>query len=341
MKKKDLIINFVEEKIKQGVWVQGTKIFSENQFIDYLHVSRNTVRDALKELNLRGIVEAVPNSGYFIKKAVSAKKEFILIITNEHALVGDLRNSNRILIEKLKTSITSAGYKPICYVNTNTMTIKDSLSEILDNMAGIISIGLYNTEFAVFDNMNIPIVVPLRANATEYPSVMIDYLTYMKKLYSLTEKYDPRKTLALTYGQIIKNFYRGYWDIFSLYGVENLFEKYDLRKLVIPKNNSYKNKQIKEIFSELDYKPECIIFVDDNIFTQTVPLFEKYPNIFRDTDIITQTTEETFIPEGYRITGIEINMEEFAKSTVRLLTKLINREFIKKYNIYIAPNIIQ
>jgi len=53
--------------IMQGRWKEGEKIPSENEFKDMLGVSRHTVRAALNNLNMLGIVETRHGDGNYVK----------------------------------------------------------------------------------------------------------------------------------------------------------------------------------------------------------------------------------------------------------------------------------
>ena len=340
MKKKDIIINFIKDKIDQGLWVEGTKIFSENQFIDYLGVSRNTVRSAVKQLEIEGILETKKGGGSFVKGFNLNKKKYILILTNEHVYYGDYRTTQRNLVEYLKEEVTKAGYKPYIYINSNTKTLIDNLSSILDDVAGIITLGLFDVEHKLFDSYNIPIVTTLRANATEYPSVMMDYVTYMKQFNYLIDKYKIENPLVFILYSDMISFYRGFWDGFTMYAVSQYFSKYKNIKFQIPRNKNYMKTGIKNLLNNIDFTPDGILFLDDNLFNFIKPYFKDYDNIFKNNKIITFTRKDTSLPEGYNICRIEMSLEEIAKNSVSLLKKIINREFIKKHNLYIASKIV-
>ena len=53
--------------IMEGKWKEGEKIPSENEFKDMLGVSRHTVRAALNNLNMLGIVETKQGDGNYVK----------------------------------------------------------------------------------------------------------------------------------------------------------------------------------------------------------------------------------------------------------------------------------
>ena len=339
MTKKETVINFIKDKIEAGIWVTGTKIFSENQFIEYLGISRNTVRSAIKQLEAEGVLETKAGGGSYVKKT-GASKNIILILTNEHVYYGDYRVSQRTCCEYLKKETEKIGYKPYLYINSNTKTLMDNLSSILNDVAGIITIGLFDAEHKLFDPYNIPIVTSLRANATEYPTVMMDYSAYMKQFNYLIDKYEFKRPLIFILQTDMISFYKGFWDGFTLYAVSEYFSRYDNIKFKIPRNKNYMKTGIKNLLNKVDFDPDAILFLDDNLFNFIKPFFKDYDNIFKDKKIITFAREDTSLPEDYNICKIELSLEEMAKKTVLFIQKIINREFVKKQNLYIPSKII-
>ena len=57
----DLIKN-----IKNGTWAIGASVPSEHQLMEQFHISRNTARDALNEIEQQGYIYRVPGKGSFV-----------------------------------------------------------------------------------------------------------------------------------------------------------------------------------------------------------------------------------------------------------------------------------
>ena len=55
-------------KIIDGTWAQGTKIPSENELREAMGVSRDTVRQAIKQLCAHGFLESFQGRGTYVKK---------------------------------------------------------------------------------------------------------------------------------------------------------------------------------------------------------------------------------------------------------------------------------
>lgn len=69
-RKKTVVESIIEqliEHIKDGTLKPGTKLPSERQLIDMLHVSRSSVREALQALSAMDLIESRPGDGTFVK----------------------------------------------------------------------------------------------------------------------------------------------------------------------------------------------------------------------------------------------------------------------------------
>lgn len=73
------IVDFVNDGIARNKLQAGEKLPSVNQICDKYNVSRDTVFKAYTFLKKQGVVDSVPNKGYFIAKAI--KKTFLFLDT--------------------------------------------------------------------------------------------------------------------------------------------------------------------------------------------------------------------------------------------------------------------
>ena len=55
MTKKQIVIDYIFNKINKGTWKPGRRILSEEDIAKYTNVSRNTVREATINLTSQGI----------------------------------------------------------------------------------------------------------------------------------------------------------------------------------------------------------------------------------------------------------------------------------------------
>jgi GntR family transcriptional repressor for pyruvate dehydrogenase complex len=67
-----LILNMIIDKVLSGRLRPGDKLPTENQFVDKLHVGRNSVREAIKVLSVLGVVEIRRGSGTYISTVMSS-----------------------------------------------------------------------------------------------------------------------------------------------------------------------------------------------------------------------------------------------------------------------------
>ena len=63
------IKNTIQEKIRNGDWIAGQKLPSENALVEALGVSRMTIHRALRELTLDGLINRVHGLGSFVADA--------------------------------------------------------------------------------------------------------------------------------------------------------------------------------------------------------------------------------------------------------------------------------
>lgn len=78
----DEVLRQMMEKIADGTWVKGEKIPSENELREQLCVSRDTVRQAIKQLCAQGLLESHQGKGTFVRDA-----DMSLYLTNMIPLV--------------------------------------------------------------------------------------------------------------------------------------------------------------------------------------------------------------------------------------------------------------
>ncbi len=62
------ILDEIMQAIKSGVWKPGSKIPSEQELATSLSVSRNSIREAIKTLNNKKVLESHPGQGTFLSK---------------------------------------------------------------------------------------------------------------------------------------------------------------------------------------------------------------------------------------------------------------------------------
>ncbi len=93
------VIKQIVEIIKNGDWVPGERIPTENELAGEFGVSRNCIREALKSLANSGIVISTPRRGTFLSpQALNNVYAMEMLWQGEHASYGELMET-RIMIE--------------------------------------------------------------------------------------------------------------------------------------------------------------------------------------------------------------------------------------------------
>lgn len=77
------VVRFVEERIRRGELSVGDRIPSVNAFRIRFHLSRSSIFLAMDELKSRGIIEAEPAVGYYVRSTHIEVQEKILLLFNE------------------------------------------------------------------------------------------------------------------------------------------------------------------------------------------------------------------------------------------------------------------
>lgn len=88
------VVRFVEERIRRGELTIGDKIPSVNAFRIRFNLSRSSIFLAMDELKSRGIIEAEPAVGYYVRSMHIEVQEKILLLFNElNAFKEELYNA--------------------------------------------------------------------------------------------------------------------------------------------------------------------------------------------------------------------------------------------------------
>lgn len=80
------ISNQIIEQIEEGVWKEGERIRGELELADLFQVSRGSIREVIKSLQMMGILESKSGQGTFVRKNALQKirdSRFIHMINDE------------------------------------------------------------------------------------------------------------------------------------------------------------------------------------------------------------------------------------------------------------------
>jgi GntR family transcriptional regulator of arabinose operon len=125
-----VITRWIKEQIKSGQLSPGSKLYSETQLCKRFSVSRNTVRQALNQLEEENFIYRIQGSGTFISPSVSnlisiSSKTIGVIITYANDYIFPY------IINGITSKLSQYGYSVTLYV---TMNRKDTERQILTNI---------------------------------------------------------------------------------------------------------------------------------------------------------------------------------------------------------------
>ena len=136
--------------------------------------------------------------------------------------------------------------------------------------------------------------------------------------------------------QSIDNLYNDFPFCFET----ELFAEYNIKLIDYFNSADNGESQIVEALNSIKRKPNMVIFLDDNLFSITSDYFEEYPNIFKNTKILTQSNINWNYKENYNITRIQFDIYEVGKEAINTLDNIIHNKPLIKYNKLIKPNVI-
>lgn len=323
MTKKETVIKFIEENIKSGKYRPGDRIMSEYMISEYMKISRMTVRQGVDYLINKGVLYSVRGSGIYVAK--KEKGRYIIISFNERILKNQNSSIYLKIMECLKEKITAEGYEPYLYLEktgSDTDVILKTIDIDIKNVAGIIGIGGNDIYYVPLAEIGVSCVNIMSYKYNYFPSVNIYQCDIVNKICSIAEKF--RKPIMFNFclWKLIQKNSEYFETLGKNEYLKSLYTVYELNILDSQENIC---KSIDEYIGRIDYEPDLIVFLDDNIYKCALPLFPKY-DLFRKAKILTHSNGDEIYPEHYDICRIEYRKEDFAETALRLLLKQIRGE---------------
>lgn len=87
------VVDQLLDEIKKGTWGPGEKFPGEMELSSQFEVGRNSIREALKALQLMGLIESYPGRGTFVTKEASRKiqnTELVSLLSDDNTSYIDL-----------------------------------------------------------------------------------------------------------------------------------------------------------------------------------------------------------------------------------------------------------
>ena len=337
MKKKDLVLDYIYDNIEKGIWKPDKRILGECDIAKRLGVSRNTVREALHELEKKDIIYKVNGSGSFIKKQNT--KKILIVIDNQ--MVSYVKRS---IFAKIADLIELSPFEmEIAYFN--------EYSNIdFSDIGGIINIAMDNYAFD-FEKYhlekakNIPLINVLSYFISETPGVVFNLSSLYNGFFSLIKghknsiffSFELKDMIKQINNQFLDDYYMNSYDI-CMQGIQTVVSSL-YTHIKIPENYDTILENLDKAFSEIQKPPYAIVFCDDVLYTKAYPLFEKYDRIFGNTKIITHSNGFKMETGPYRGVKVELDLDDTAQASVKLITDLMNKKSGAKRNIIIDAKI--
>lgn len=140
--KYDIIAEQIMGRIKDGVWKIGDKLPPEHKLVDEFGVSRVTLRESLKKLDMMGVLQIVQGDGTYVREVVPAEfmKPLLPLMTYNSDNINEVYNA-RIFVEG-----------GACKLAAERRTEKDvqQLALLLNNMEDAIAFNNYE-EYSEYD----------------------------------------------------------------------------------------------------------------------------------------------------------------------------------------------
>src|SRR5262249_622768 len=95
----ELVVQRIKELLERGELKAGSRLPPERELADMLHISRPSLRTALKALSVMGIIHAKPGAGTYIAESLpegfTEPMQFMTLIN--HTSVDELFEARRII----------------------------------------------------------------------------------------------------------------------------------------------------------------------------------------------------------------------------------------------------
>ena len=314
---KEKVLAFINENIKSGKYTKGTRIMSEPMLSEYLKVSRYSVREALKDLFIDGIIERRSGSGTYITDKLGEK--YIIIAITEFDFFNQSGKFFSIFIERMKEEISNMGYKAvITLLDFNKKEDTDIFKHITqkpEDVIGLINIANDKT-YSTLEERNIPIIQFI-TESSPYPTVKFDLFNYLITTKKLLDKYKLNNIQVYAYST---KFYSSFYQII----LKDLFGK-DLIEIPPEKTNKTIATKIEKHIKNIKTPPDAIVFLDNTLYSGCQTLFPSY-NVLKNTKIITHSNNDELFPENYDICRLAYNIEDYISTTTQLLKDLLSKK---------------
>lgn len=332
MNKKETVINYIKNQIKNNIWNPASPIPSNKKLACMLNVSEITVKGAVSFLKEENILYTVRGSGTFIKKNINNENRKILILLNYYSKL-DFHKTLNVLLEKTINIIKEKNLDYCIYIDSDGEDINKLLRKE-KNIAGCISLSGSRITLEKLTKYRVPVVEAYTAIPDCFATVKYDYIKMHNMLYKMIKKYNIRNMLIFSHFSSVHQIH----PIKTLlYGINEFYRQYNIHLMTPYQNIELQQRIFKSAMRKLKNVPDAIVFFDENIYRTFMPLFPKYDSILKQTKIITHTSGYMEINKNYPTCEMCFDQDKTAEESVKLLLKLMNKEYTDKYIVTIPP----
>ncbi len=218
--------NQLRHLILSGRWPNGSQIPSESQFVEHLKVSRSTVRLALQQAEIEGLIERVAGRGTFVAYHPSAERTSRLIAFTTYGFDSE---SQFMLLRGAESAARARDYQIILsYVETDQDEIDNLRRWREEQVAGIL---LWPSSRAIVGQktalsaLKVPIVLMDRTiDGLDYDCVTSDNYGGACALMEHLLELGHRRIIFLTHQEThlltVRERYRAYCDCLTSAGLQ-------------------------------------------------------------------------------------------------------------------------
>jgi len=152
--------NQLRQLILSGQWPHGTRIPSESDFVEYLRLSRSTIRLALQQAEVEGLIERIAGRGAFVIYE-STKTHLNKIIA---FVASDFDSENQLLaLSGIESEAKSRGYQVVFSKARSRQEEIEILTTMQEKDAGVVlwanGSDVTNIDKIAYQRFHIPIVL--------------------------------------------------------------------------------------------------------------------------------------------------------------------------------------
>lgn len=330
MERKNIVIDYIRERIESGEWKKGDKIKSENILSKELGVSRVTVREALSVLAEENLIEKHHGSGTFVKNGA---KKYVVILINEDRIMSLLEMMYKYYVDRLKKKLSEMGFIPMVFIfQENNLKLEEYINvPVNETFAVIYFDSIKDMPLDIYRLNQVPIIICGSVSPLEVPSVYISNILYVHSIIELIKKHKYKNVLVFSYNLAPRN--DRLWMVSNYYLMEYIRNNYDLCELNFRPNERKIREAVKNKLNSLTEKPDVIVFFDDTIYKYSSLIFEKYKNIFENTDIISHINKQQDYMFPFPVCRVEIDLDLVVDRTVMLVNNISKGNVLESYEL--------